>query len=178
MRIHIYNSNMKQFNSLTFVTSNDTKAQRMRESFGSQIVYKQLDLLEMQSLDVKEVIIYKAKAAYTKIQQPVIVEDTSLLFSAWGNLPGPFIKWFYQMGDEQLCRLLDPYTDRSALYEVAIGFYDGETMKIFSESSSGSIAFHPRGEGVGWKFFVYDGTQKTIAELNDEEREYFLQNGE
>lgn len=41
-----------------------------------------------------EVAIQKCKEATTKVDGPVLVEDTCLCFNALGGLPGPYVKWF------------------------------------------------------------------------------------
>ena len=162
---------MKRLDSLTFVTGNAVKAQTMGKYLDFPIDHQKLNLVEIQSLDLREVITFKAKEAYQKIKKPVLVEDTSLTFLALGRLPGTFIKWFEEMGNEKLCRLLDSYSDRSAVYEVAIGLYDGENLEIFTQAAQGSIAQEPSEGGFGWNaIFIYKGFEKTIAELNEEER--------
>ena len=98
------------------------------------------------------VSVYQTEARQKKIQSEVLVEDTSLRFLALGKLPGLLIKWFLvELGTSGLCRLLDGYTDRSALAEVQFGLYDGQSFRSFAEAREGSIALTPRGSnGFGW----------------------------
>lgn len=163
---------MNKLHKLTFVTGNPVKANAIRKYLDFPIEYQQLEIPEIQSLDLREVVTFKAKEAYKYIKSPVLVEDTSLSFLALGNLPGTFIKWFEEMGNEKLCHLLDSYSNRSAIYKIALGLYDGKNMVLFTESAHGKVAREPKGDGFGWNsIFMYEGFEKTLAELNSEEKE-------
>src|SRR4051794_37620510 len=99
--------------SLTYVTSNQEKARQISQYLAFPVHHKEIDLIEIQSLDLRVIIEQKAKEAYKHVLSPVLVEDTSLRFLALGKLPGPLIKWFLaELGTNGLCRLLDEYTGR------------------------------------------------------------------
>jgi non-canonical purine NTP pyrophosphatase (RdgB/HAM1 family) len=158
--------------ALTFITGNPGKASLLRGYLDYPVIHKSIDLIEIQSLDLSTIVEYKAKEAYKQVRSPVLVEDTSLRFLALGKLPGPLIKWFLtELGTHGLCRLLDGYSDRSALAEVQFGLYDGRSFRAFSGAVEGSIALTPRGSrGFGWDaIFVPSGSSKTWAEMTDEE---------
>lgn len=136
------------FDALTYVTGNPGKVKRFSHYIDYPLLHKDLDLLEIQSLEPAEIIEHKAREAYKHIQAPVLVEDTSLQFLALGKLPGPFIKWFYaELGTEGLCKLLAESQDRSALASVHIGLYNGHALRIFTSACEGTIAPTPRGSG-------------------------------
>ena len=127
-------------------------------------MYKSLDIPEIQSLDLREVVTYKAKEAYKQIKHPVLVEDTSLRFYVLGNLPGPLIKWFLEeLGKEGVCKLLDGYSDRSAVAEVVYGLHTGKEILFFEARVDGIMAGRPKGEnGFGWDAtFIPIGCTKT-----------------
>ncbi len=158
--------------TLTFITSNPDKARLLSQYLDFPIIHKPIDLIEIQSLDLPTILEYKAKEAYTHVLSPVLVEDTSLRFGPLGKLPGPLIKWFLtELGTSGLCRLLDGYSDRSALAEVQFGLYDGQSFQAFAGAQEGSIAPAPRGNnGFGWDaIFIPAGYQKTWAEMTAEE---------
>ena len=158
--------------SLTYVTSNPGKAELLRHSLHFPVLHTSMDLLEIQSLDVATIIEYKAREAFRHIRSPVLVEDSSLQFVAWGTLPGPFIKWFLaELGPDGLCRLLDGTPERSALASIHFGLYDGQAFHAFAGASEGSIALTPRGShGFGWdSIFIPSGYHKTWAEMTEEE---------
>lgn len=128
---------------------------------------------EVQSLSLAEVVKYKARAAYKVVNNPVLVEDTSLVFHSLGELPGPLIKWFLQeLGNDGLCQLLNNYPDRSATAYVLFGYYDGSELVTFEGQAEGAIAMHPVGErGFGWdSIFIPNGCDKTWGEMKKEEQ--------
>lgn len=156
-----------------FVTGNLGKAEQLARYLNYPLAHKKLDLPEIQSLDIKEIVERKAREAYKRVKMPVLVEDTSLVFKALGKLPGPLIKWFLlELGNNGLCRLLDGYKDRSALAKVCFGFYDGKKFKTFESQTLGKIVSFPKGKmGFGWDpIFVPLGQNKTLAEMTPEEQ--------
>lgn len=109
-----------------------------------QISHHKLDLNELQSVDLKEVVEHKVRQAYKALHKPVLVEDVSLEFNALNSLPGTFIKFFVDYtGLEATCRMLDGFSDRSAVPRCAYGYFDGKELKFFEGSARGTIAEHP-----------------------------------
>lgn len=162
--------------NVTFITGNQHKADFLAKYLHHPVAHQKVDLEEIQSLDLKEISEHKARRAYEIVGSPVLVEDISLEFAALGKLPGPFIKWFIEEMDTQgLCNLLDGYDDRSATARICFAYYDGRLLKLFEGSLGGHIASEPRGkDGFGWNpVFVPDGADKTFAEMDDKETEYF-----
>ena len=157
-----------------FITGNQNKADYLSKTVGIQLEHQKLDLDEIQSANPRVVIEHKVKQAYDLIKKPVLVEDTSLGFYSIGGLPGPFIKFFVDAKDglENLCRILDGFTDRSARAIVIYGYYDGNQLKFIEGGMDGNIAEHPRGDGgYGWdQVFEPEGYRGlTRAELSVEE---------
>ena len=158
---------------LTFITGNAAKAEQLGRHLNHPVAHKKIDLPEIQSLDLREVVEHKAKEAYGHTNSPVLVEDTSLVFTALGRLPGPLIKWFLtELDNDGLCKILNNYEDRSCVAEVCFGLYDGHELKTFEGQARGTIAPTPRGEkGFGWDpVFVPEGHEKTWGEMDPEEQ--------
>lgn len=158
---------------ITFITGNAAKAEQLGRHLEHPVAHKKLDLAEIQSLDLHEIIEHKTKEAYKQIGGVVLVEDTALTFNALGKLPGPLIKWFLsELDNIGLCKLLDGYKDRTAVAEVCFGLYDGNELKMFEGEARGSIARTPRGErGFGWDpVFIPEGHTKTWGEMDAEEQ--------
>jgi len=158
---------------LTFITGNAAKAEQLGRHLDHPVAHKKLDLAEIQSLDLHEIIEHKTKEAYKQIGGVVLVEDTSLTFKALGRLPGPLIKWFLtELDNAGLCKLLNGYEDRSAVAEVCFGLYDGKELRMFEGEARGSVAPIPRGErGFGWDpVFIPEGHTKTWGEMDPEEQ--------
>lgn len=158
---------------LTFITGNAAKAEQLGRHLDHPVAHQKLDLAEIQSLDLHEIIEHKTKEAYKQIGSVVLVEDTSLTFKALGRLPGPLIKWFLtELDNAGLCKLLDGYEDRSATAAVCFGLYDGKELKMFEGEAPGSIAPVPKGErGFGWDpVFIPEGHDRTWGEMEPEEQ--------
>lgn len=157
---------------VVFITGNKHKVRYLEQWLGMPIRHQKIDLDEVQSLDLKVVTEHKARQAYHIVQKPVLVEDVGLTFNALGRLPGPLIKWFLEELDlRQLCNLLSKDDDHSAVASILYGLYDGKTMHYFGADISGTITDKPRGDlGFGWNaIFVPDGSDKTYAQMTDEE---------
>ncbi|MEK7093724.1 MAG: non-canonical purine NTP pyrophosphatase [Patescibacteria group bacterium] len=159
--------------NLTFITGNAAKAEQLGRHLDHPIAHKKLDLAEIQSLDLHEIIEHKTKEAHKQIGNMVLVEDTYLTFKPLGRLPGPLIKWFLaELDNAGLCKLLDGYENREAVAEVCFGLYDGKELKMFEGEVRGTIAPVPRGErGFGWDpIFIPEGYTKTWGEMDNEEQ--------
>ena len=87
--------------NITYITGNQHKADYLANYLGHPIDYQKVDLDEIQSMDLMEIVRHKVRQAYNVIKKPVVVEDTSLEFKALGGLPGPFIKHFLQKMTEE-----------------------------------------------------------------------------
>jgi non-canonical purine NTP pyrophosphatase (RdgB/HAM1 family) len=164
--------------SITFITGNQQKADYLAKYLGYPVDHIKLDLHEIQSLDLKEIVEHKVKQAYDIVKKPVIVEDVSLEFEALGKLPGPFIRFFVDtVPFETICRMLDGMS-RKATARCVFGYFDGENLELFEGSMGGEVPEHPSGEnGMGWdKIFIPEGYNLTRAALNEEDdRKTYLQ---
>ena len=157
--------------NVTYITGNQNKADYLANYLGHPILHQKIDLDEIQSLDLKEIVKHKVRQAFDVIKKPVVVEDTSLEFKALGGLPGPFIKHFLkQMPEEDICSLLEG-KDRSATARCVFGYYDGENEVYFEGSMGGTIPDVPKGDrGYGFdRIFIPEGFNVTRAEQNDED---------
>ena len=163
--------------TVTFVTGNASKAAYLTKCLGFPVQHHKVDVPEIQSLDLQEVVEHKVRAAYKLLQRPVLVEDVSLEFTALGRLPGTFIRFYVdEVPLETICRTLDGL-NRGAVARCVFGYYDGsDDVQFFESSMPGMIAEHPRGNGgYGWdKLFIPDGYSQTRAEMNtvDDEKTY------
>jgi inosine triphosphate pyrophosphatase len=159
-----------------FITGNQNKADYLSQMLGIQLEHHKVDLDEIQSTSLDEIVTHKVKQAYELVQKPVLVEDVALSFEALGGLPGPFVKFFVDAEDglEKMCRMCDGLQNRNARAKCVFGYYDGERLELLRGGLDGVIADHPRGDGgYGWdRIFCPQGYGgRTRAELNEEENE-------
>lgn len=75
-----------------FITGNQSKADYLSRQLGVELQHQKVDLDELQSTDLHVIVEHKLKQAYEVCQQPVLVEDVSLVFNALGELPGTIAK--------------------------------------------------------------------------------------
>lgn len=159
--------------NITFITGNPGKAQYLATFFGMPFEHQKLDLIEIQSLSLEEVVRDKAQRAFDILQKPVLIEDVSLVFTALNQLPGPLIKWFGEsLGNNGICSLLDGLSSREAVATVMFALHDGNEIHLFEGSVSGLIAPELLGEnGFGWdSIFIPAGYEKTWGEMSPEEK--------
>lgn len=156
---------------VTFITGNQKKADYLAKYLGHPVKHLKLDLDEIQSLDLKEIVEHKVRQAYEKVKGPVIVEDVSLEFEALGGLPGPFIRFFVDnVPYETMCEMINGKS-RRATAKCVFGYYDGAALKLFEGALGGEIAGVPAGEnGYGWdRIFIPDGYTVTRAQFSEED---------
>lgn len=156
----------------TFITGNEHKAKYVAEWLGAHVPHHKLDLDEIQTLDLHELVNRKAKQAFDILKTPVLIEDAQLTCAALGNLPGPFIKFFVdEIGPSGIAKMLDAFDDRSAHGRICYGLYDGVVMQYFEGEMHGKIAKEPHGEnGFGFdRIFINDGYDVTRGQMSDED---------
>ena len=111
---------------IVLITGNAGKAEEVSRYLKIPIEHQSLDLNEIQSLDLEEIVKDKASRAFKEIGKPVLVEDVSFTFHSLGKLPGPLIKWFQkELENEGLCRLIDG-KDRSCKQRCVTDFMMGK----------------------------------------------------
>lgn len=156
---------------LHFATSNSNKFRELSKLLKYKLIPVPLELQEIQTTNLHELLKYKLKSAYEEIHAPVIVEDTSLYFNAWNELPGPLIKWFLSgMGLDGITKALSAFEDKSAQLVCCLAFTnDGKTIHFFEGKLKGQIV-KPRGSRkFGWdSIFQALGQQKTFGEMSTE----------
>jgi XTP/dITP diphosphohydrolase len=160
--------------NLILVTSNPNKAREVQALLGQPIETVALDLPEIQSISVEEVVREKAQEAYRRLGRPLLVEDTGLSFNAWNGLPGALVRWFLKSaGNEGLCQMLSTFADRGAQAVTCLGYADGHSVQVFCGRMEGTVAPAPRGEnGFGWDaIFIPRGSELTFAEMNSAQKD-------
>lgn len=162
---------------LHFATTNRDKLREAEQILGRPVTGVALALEELQTTDLEALVRHKAEQAHAALGRPVLVEDTGLVFLAWGALPGPFIKFFEaELGLAGLVRALGPFEDKRAEAVCTVGYHDGSTVRIVSGRTPGRIV-PPAGEGgFGWDpIFVPDGQPggagRTFAQLDAAEKQ-------
>ena len=159
--------------NLHFVTSNPNKFRELSELLDCNLSRIELDLKEIQTTDLHELVKFKLRQAYERVQGPVIVEDTSLYFEAWKELPGPLVKYFLKnIGLSGMVRALEEFNNNSASAVCCMGFTkDGKNTHLFEGKVKGNIV-EPRGsQHFGWDaIFLPEGHQQTFGQMSLKEK--------
>lgn len=179
-----------EIENLIFITGNPQKAAYLAKWLNVDIPHQKVALEELQSLDLAAVVTHKAKSAYDIIKKPVLVEDVALTFHALGRLPGTLVKWFLEeIGTEGLCRMMQPFDEKTATASIMYGLFDGKELHTFEGHVKGTVAPEPRfSEASSWKMstswnsvFIPNGQSsqpKTYGEMTDEELLPFSHRGQ
>ncbi len=152
----------------TLVTGNPGKAAEARRLVGLELAIEELDLPEVQSLDLVEVLRAKAAEAHRRLGRPVLVDETSLELAALGGFPGPLVKWLLvSVGPAGLTRLARAFGSEAATARCALLLLDGQGEVLAVGSAEGELV-DPRGEGgFGWdSVFRPLSQERTYAELD------------
>ena len=165
---------MKDSTMLTLVTGNVHKAEEIQTILGLPVKAVKLDLPELQAMEVRDVVVAKAKAAFAIIQSPVLVDDTGLHVDALGGLPGALAAWFLKaVGAEGILRMVGSGGDRRARFVTCIGYCTGpEQVEVFVGDVQGTLAERVQGQnGFGFDpIFVPEGESRTIGAMTTEEK--------
>jgi len=158
--------------NITLVTGNPNKAREVAMILGFEIATRAIDLPEIQSFSLEEIVRQKVAAAFAIVGSPVLVEDVAFHLDALKGFPGPFIKFWDKQGchdlDDAIAKALG---DDRASARSGVGYADG-TQIVYTESLvTGRVTARRGPEGNGWGFdfyFIPDGYNQTFAELGME----------
>ena len=157
--------------AFTLVTGNRNKLIEAERILETRLEREPLDLPEIHSLDLVEVLRAKGEEAWHRLRRPVVVEETGLELAALGGFPGPLVKWMLEaVGPDGIARTAVALGDPGAVARCALIYLDGETELIAEGETRGELVLEPRGQGgFGWDpIFVPEGREETYAELGAE----------
>lgn len=154
---------------LYFATGNKGKVDEASQILDLPIEILDIELDEIQSMNLEEIVAHKARQAYEKVKAPVFVDDVSLEFDVWQKFPGPFIKYLQQISNDLILYMMRNESNRKVNLIATIGYFDGKKMMYFTGSIPGKIATESKGDR-GWGFdpiFIPDGQDMSFAEMSD-----------
>ena len=167
-----------------FVTSNPGKVKEFKRILKGRIDLEYLkpgrDIPELESQDVREVVIDKAKKAAKIYKKTVLTEDTGLFINALDGFPGSLINREtkkHEEGFKYWCDLLNSMNvkDRSAYAIAAIAISTSKkNLAVYIGRVNGSITKKPMiGQYVfGWdSIFIPEGYNKSFSQLGPEEKD-------
>lgn len=163
-------------NKIILVTQNKNKIAELKPLFQEyELSFEttSLEKFEIRSHDVEEIAIMAAKHAFSKLNSPVVVDDTGFFVSALNDFPGSYAAYVLSsIGYQGILKLLEGSKDRSARFITSVAFCNGIITKSFIGTMHGTISVKASGKGgFGYDpIFIPEGFTKTYAELTLSEK--------
>lgn len=159
------------------VSGNRGKIAEARRMVGPDLEAVELDLPEIQSLDLLEVLAAKGEEAWRRLGRPLVVEEAGLGLAALNGFPGPLVKWMLEaVGAEGLARTalkLGGIGGEGATARCALLYRDAQRTLIAEGITEGTLVLPPRGpHGFGWDpVFLPAGESRTFGELSGPDKD-------
>lgn len=142
---------------ILFVTGNKNKLAEAKSILGDEFEVDNIDidLPEIQTTSVKEVMEYKIKFAYQEASKihgkniNIICEDTGLSFANMNNFPGALIKFYFKaLGNEGIVK---HNRGSECTANTVIGLHNREGTFFFEGITHGTVPNRvPNVESFGW----------------------------
>ncbi|MBU2037195.1 non-canonical purine NTP pyrophosphatase [Patescibacteria group bacterium] len=167
-----------------FITGNNFKFQVAKKALagiGVELIQKELDTPEIQSVSVEEVASFSAKWASDLLKEAVIVSDAGYYIEALNGFPGPFIKYINEwLSADDILRLMAGKENREVTVKDCLAYCEpGKKPVIFCDSAKGAIANKKGGKGRTSinEIFVPEGYDKVESDIPwDEMKEFWAKN--
>lgn len=182
-------SQHKHNNTIVFYTTNIGKVNEVQKEFiklklDYNIKILDVDIPEIQSISVKEVIEHKLEYIKQKMSphelatQSFIVEDTGLSIDNMNGFPGALIKFYLNSINTSGISKFNGCSKACA--ETWIGFWDSKTQtnNYFIGNVSGIISTEPRGHnGFGYDpIFIPDNINEYEIQTSNDENVIYQNN--
>jgi len=174
-----YKMNKKQ---IVFVTSNSGKVKSaQRDLKDVEVIQYEAELIEPRSDSIKEISKIKAIQAYKMVGKPCISMDSGFFIEELKGFPRAYVNYALEtIGIEGILKLMEGKENRKCKFKGCLVYYDGNNMKLFEVETNGMLSNEIRGleNEKNWSELSYvfevEGIGKTIAELDEDEREEYL----
>jgi XTP/dITP diphosphohydrolase len=156
------------------VSGNRGKIAEARRVVGPDLEAVELDLPEIQSLDLLEVLAAKGEEAWRRLGRPLVVEEAGLGLAALNGFPGPLVKWMLEaVGAEGLAKTAAALGNPNAKARCALLYRDAQRTLIAEGITEGTLVLPPRGpHGFGWDpVFLPEGESRTFGELSGPDKD-------
>jgi len=158
---------------MLFVTSNPGKAREAEEILGNDVERADYDYVEIQSDSLEEIAAHGVRDAYEELGEPCFVDDSGMFVEGVGGFPGPYSSYVYStLGLEGVLRAVEGIEDRSARFDCAVAYHDGDDVQTFEGTVRGRVAHERRGDG-GFGYdpvFEVKEDGRTFAEMPPDEK--------
>lgn len=162
-----------------FISGNENKKKEAQAAFKEfdldpWLKFIDMDLQEIQGTP-EEIVRAKCEEAMKQNKdlddEEFFIEDTSLYLNALHGFPGPYIKYFEEMGLENIVKIVDKLGNNSAKAISMIGHYKNGTISIVSGETVGTIVEYKDGYNFGFDpIFKPHGEKLTFSQMKREDK--------
>ncbi len=167
---------------LNFITTNRSKIRSLQgalDGYDVEVKTRGLDLLEPQYDTVNEVSAFKARQAFERLREPVLVEDGGFVAEALNGFPGVYTKYaLATIGAKGILNLLSGESNRRARF-ISCASYIDEEGQLYQFEREGNLEMEvgdklvdidsPYAWSELWTILYVPRLGKTMCELNAEE---------
>jgi XTP/dITP diphosphohydrolase len=160
--------------SLIYATGSSIKfltAKNWLEPLGIDLRQEKVEVAEIQSDNVEEISLDKARKAFEILKQPLIVNDTCWKITALKGFPGVYTRYIYKWFDAQdWLNLLQGHENREIILHQVITYVDQNIYKLFGFDTPGMILPAPQGDPKfgGFDQLVSIVSGKSLAQEHEE----------
>lgn len=163
-----------------FVSSNQGKIDEVNAILTSpniSVYPVSLEIHEIQSNDIKKIVFDKARKAFRQIERPVLVEQTGLFITDFGNLPGGLTQIFWDsLESDKFGKIFSNIGSGQVTAKTVLAYCDGKHIHTFEGEIDGHIVYPPRGSRTFQWDCVFQpiGYDKTFAELGEAKNDFSM----
>ena len=128
--------------------------------------------------DIKYISKYKVMEAYKLVNKPCISMDTGFWIDELGGFPKAFVNFALDtIGIDGILKLMEGKENRKCSFQECLAFHDGKEIHYFYGHHDGILTKEVIGKDRKekwsdlWYIFKPMYFDKTLAEMNEEERE-------
>ncbi|MDP3997254.1 MAG: non-canonical purine NTP pyrophosphatase [bacterium] len=168
---------------IAFVTTNKHKFREVTDilkSYPVELEHLDMEYEENHDDSMDDLAAGAAKKLAAELNQPIVLEDTGLFFTAYPGFPGALPKFvFNTLGYEGIFKLLAG-TTRQAYFKTVAGFCQpNQTPQLFTGIMRGTITeevFDADKDAMPYdRIFIHQGKTKTNSAMTLVEKNAFSQ---
>jgi non-canonical purine NTP pyrophosphatase (RdgB/HAM1 family) len=174
-------------NKLIFATSNNGKFSWLERELAIagldhiKPVQQPMDLTEIQSIDIAEISLFKARQAFEKLQTPVLVHDGGFYINGLNGFPATYTKDMIEtIGIETIARIVSVLDDKHCCFKnVATLIYGPNDYQQFHDTTDDIFTLtsqlwpedHPKQWSALWRVLIPSkfGYTKPLAGFSEQD---------
>lgn len=166
-----------------FVTNNHYKFEEFRTllaPFNIELRQYTIAIKEIQTDDMRAIIIDKTTKAFEQVMRPVLVDHSGLSLECLEGMPMGLTQLFWdKLKGDKICSMATSLKSRKAKAVTFLGFCDGKNIYTSDYEKEGQISDVPKGtRAFQWDtIFIPQGHSKTYSEMDLAEKNKISQRG-